>query len=175
MSRSKLSLAVALALVLTLGLAASSWARGGFGGGPGAMNLTPEQAGKLFDLKEKFRNDTASLRKQIWVKGAELKGLWQAKEPDEKQIQAKQKEINALKGQMQEKGTTFRLEARKIAPDAKFGHGWGGGGMGPGGGMGAGCGMGPGGGMCPMPGMGPGPGTGPGPGPGGDKGPGKAM
>jgi zinc resistance-associated protein len=150
---------VVLALALSLGLAASSWARpfgGGMGGGMGcgmgggmmmgAMNLTPDQAGKLFDLKQKFMNDTADVRKQMMVKHAELAALWKAEKPDEKAIVAKQKELTALKGQMQEKSVAFRLEARKIAPQlAQFGHGRG---MGMGMGMGPGGGMGPG--ACPM-------------------------
>ena len=78
MKTSKISLVAVLALTLTLGLAASSWARpwgGGMGDGMGggmmcATNLTPDQAGKLFDLKEKFRNDTAEVRKQMVVKRA---------------------------------------------------------------------------------------------------------
>jgi Spy/CpxP family protein refolding chaperone len=149
MRTSPKSLAVVLALVLSLGLAASALARGPFGGGPGCANLTTEQAGKLFDLKEKFRTDTASLRKQLLLKHLELRKLWAAEKPDEKQILAKQKEINPLREQMQEKVTTFRLEARKIAPNARLGHcGFGHGfGMGHGGGMGPG--MGPGGGMGP--------------------------
>ncbi len=163
MRKSKMSLALVLGLVLTLGLAASSWARP-WGCGPGGMNLTPEQAGQLFDLKEKFHNDTASLRKQMWVKRAEMAALWRADNPDEKQIQAKQKEISALKGQLQEKAVALRLGIRKIAPQAAFGPG-GGCGMGRGGGFGmghgGGFGMGPGGG----PGMGPGNGPGMGPGP----------
>ena len=173
MNRSKLSLAVALALVLILGLAASSWARGP-GGGAGGMNLTPEQAGKMFDLRQKFMNDTAAARKQMFVKRAEMKDLWRAEKPDEKAIQAKLKEVNALREQVMEKGVALRLEAQKIAPNAGFGHGWGCGmghggmgmGMGHGGGMGPGCGMGPG-------GMGMGPG--PDPGPGGGKAPAKGM
>jgi Spy/CpxP family protein refolding chaperone len=175
MKASKISIVVLLALTLTLGLAASSWARpggGGMGGGMGcgmgcgmmgAMNLSPDQAGKLFDLKEKFRTDTAAARKQMMVKHAELAALWKAEKPDQTAITAKQKELNALRDQMQEKRTAFRLEAGKIAPElAKFGPGMGhgGGGMG-----GPGRGMGPGG--CPMvgPGGGMGPGGGPGPGP----------
>jgi zinc resistance-associated protein len=153
---------LALALVMSLG-AASAWARGpmgmgggmGMGCGPGMMNLTPEQAGKLFDLKEKFRTDTASLRKSLMTKRLEMKALWKAANPDEKAIIAKQKEISALRDQMMEKMVPFRLEAKKIAPQAGFGRGMGmghGGGMG----MGVGCGMGPGGGM----GMGPGGGMG---------------
>jgi zinc resistance-associated protein len=148
MRTSKASLAVVLALVLTLGLAASALARGGFGGGPGCANLTTDQAGKLFDLKEKFRTDTASLRKQLLLKRLELRKLWVAEKPDEKAILAKQKEINPLRDQLQEKATAFRLEARKIAPNARFGHGWGCG-LGHGFGPGHGFGMGPGGGMGP--------------------------
>lgn len=153
MKASKMSLVVLLALALTMGLAASSWARGGMGGGMGcgmmgAMNLSPDQAGKLFDLKQKFMNDTAEVRKQMVVKRAELAALWKAENPDEKGIVAKQKELNALRGQMQDKSVAFRLEARKIAPQFAqgFGRGWG---HGMGGGYGA-CPMGgPGGGMGP--------------------------
>jgi zinc resistance-associated protein len=149
MKATKMSLVMLLALVLSLSLASSSWAgprRGGRGGGPRAMNLTPEQAGKLFDLRHKFMNDTAELRKQMVVKRAELAALWKAEKPDEKAIVAKQKELNALRGQMQEKSVAFRLQARKIAPQLGhcFGHGkgWGMGGhggfMGPGDGPGRG-------------------------------------
>jgi zinc resistance-associated protein len=158
MKVSKTSLVVLLTLALTVGLAASSWARpwgGGMGCGMmGAMDLTPDQAGKLFDLRQKFMNDTAEVRKQKMVKKAELAALWKAEKPDEKAIVAKQKELTALRGQLQEKSVAFRLEARKIAPQLAqgFDHGMGGG-M-----RGHGMGMGPGG--CPM--VGPGGGMGPG-------------
>jgi Spy/CpxP family protein refolding chaperone len=171
MRTSKISLVAVLALALTLGLAASSWARpgGGMGGDMGcgmmgAMNLSPDQAGKLFDLKEKFRNDTAAARKQMMVKHAELAALWKAEKPDQAAITAKQKELNALRDQMQEKRTAFQLEARKIAPELAKGFG-----RGMGGGMGHGRGMGPGG--CPMVGSG----GGMGPGPMGPGGPGAAA
>ena len=117
MKTSKISLVVVLALALTLGLAASSWARpgGGMGGGKGcgmmgAMNLTPDQAGKFFDLKEKFRNDTAAVRKQMMVKHAELAALKKAEKPDQAAIDAKQTEIKALWDQMKRKE---RLSRRK--------------------------------------------------------------
>jgi zinc resistance-associated protein len=150
MKVSKMSLVVLLTLALTVSLAASSWARpwgGGMGCGMmGAMNLSPEQSGKLFDLKQKFMNDTADVRKQMMVKHAELAALWKAETPDEKAIVAKQKELNAVKGQMQEKSVAFRLEARKSAPQLAQG-------FGPGMGRGMrGHGMGMGG--CPMVGPG---------------------
>ena len=82
-------------------------------------------------------------------KQLELRGLWSQKNPDEEKILAKEKEISALKSQIQEKGTKYLLEARKVlTPEqqAKFGtegfgfiHGMRGG-FGPGPGMGSfGC------------------------------------
>ncbi len=141
----KLPLLLVLALALSLGLVASVWAQPmgkGMGHGPGMMNLTPEQAGKIFDLNEKMYADTASLRKQMMVKHAELAALWKAEKPDQNAIQAKQKELNALIDQIQEKMTASRLEAKKIAPDFD---------MGPGPGMGMGMGMCPGAGPPPPP------------------------
>ena len=126
-----------LALALSLGLAASVWAQPmgkGKGPGPGMMNLTPEQAAKIFDLKEKMYADTTGLRKQLVVKHAELAALLKAEKPDQKAIQAKQKELGALTDQMQEKMKAFRLEAKKIVPDFDMGMGMGMG-SGPGKGM----------------------------------------
>ena len=154
----KLSLLLVLALALSLGLTASVWAQPmgkGIGHGPKMMNLTPEQAGKIFDLQEKMHADTAGLRKQMMVKHAELAALWKAGGAEQNAIQAKQKELNALRDQMQEKTAVYRLEAKKIAPDFDMGMGVGMGmGMGPGGmgmGRGPGMGMGPGAGSTPPP------------------------
>jgi Spy/CpxP family protein refolding chaperone len=129
----KKSLLLALTLVLAVGLAAAVWAeapkgapKGGPEGAPmgamwhghhGHMNLTPEQAANLFDLKEKFRTDTAALRKQLFVGRAEMGALWKAETPDEKAIVAKVKELSALRGQMAEKMVVLHLELRKIAPE----------------------------------------------------------
>jgi Spy/CpxP family protein refolding chaperone len=123
----KLSLLLVLALGLSLGVAASVWAQPmGKGKGhhdPGMMNLNPEQAGKIFDLKEKLHVDTAGLRKQLMIKEAELAVLWKAEKPDQSAIQAKQKELNALSDQMQEKMTAFQFDAKNIAPDFRMGMG----------------------------------------------------
>ncbi len=139
----KLPLLLVLALALSLGLGASVWAQPmgmgkGMGQGHGMMNLTPEQAGKIFDLNEKMYADTASLRRQMMVKHAELAALSKAEKPDQNAIQAKQKELKALGDQILEKMTASRLEAKKIAPDFDMGPG-------PGMGMGTGIGMG----KCP--------------------------
>ena len=142
----KVSWRLVLALAVSVGLAASVWAQPmGKGKGQG-MNLTPEQAGQIFDLQEKFHADTPALRKQMMVKEAELAALWGAEKPDQTAIQAKQKELNVLRDQMQEKMTAIQFEVKKIAPDYDMGRGMGEGrGPGPGKGMGRG----PGGGMGP--------------------------
>ena len=74
------------------------------------------------------------------VKHAELAALWKAGGAGQNDIQAKQKELNALRDQMHEKMAACRLEAKKIAPDFDMGKSVGMGmGMGPGGmGMGSG-------------------------------------
>ena len=128
MKRWTLAAGLFLALGLILSLGFTSWA-GPFGmsGPPGHhwgrcghhgkfAQLTPEQAGKLFDLRQKFLDDTASLRKEKMVKRAELRALWRAENPDEKQILAKLKEINAVKAKLQEKAVPFRIEVKKILP-----------------------------------------------------------
>ncbi len=141
----KLPLLLVLALALSLGLVAFVWAQPmgkDMGHGHGMMNLTPEQAGKIFDLNEKMYADTASLRKQMMVKHAELAALCKVEKPDQNAIQAKQKELNALGDQIQEKMTASRLEAKQIAPDFD---------MGPGPGMGMGMGKCPGAGPPPPP------------------------
>ena len=156
MKTSKISLAVLLAMTLSLGLAASSWARPAAAHRrrqgvrhDGSHEPQPGTSRQAFDLKEKMRNDTVDQRKQMMVKHAELAALWKSPTPDEKAIVAKQKELNALRGQMQEKRVTFQLEARKIAPELAQGFG-----------RGMGRGMGGGMGGCPM--VGPGGGSGPG-------------
>ena len=124
MKRKKLSVAVLLALGLFLSLAFTSWAnpygmredQGQRGHHGKFANLTPEQAGKLFDLRQKFLDDTASLRKDMVVKRAELRVLWRDENPDEKQILAKLKEINTVKAKLQEKVVPFRIEVKKILP-----------------------------------------------------------
>ena len=127
MKSGKLSLLLVLGLALSLGLAASAWAQPmdkGMCPGPGMMNLTPEQTAKIFDLREKMYADTVGLRKQGMVKQSELAALCKVEKPDQNAIQAKQKELDALTDQMQEKMTAFELEAKKIAPDFNMGMGW---------------------------------------------------
>jgi len=153
--RSSLKTVFLITLVVSLVGATSAFAFRGMRGGPMGrgwhMNLTPEQAAQVFDLKQKFMNDTVELRKNLMVKGAELAQLWKAETPDDKAILAKVKELSALRAQFMEKSVAKRLAMRKIVPQAA---------MGP----------------CPMMGPGMGPGFAPGgPGPRKGMGPGRGQ
>ncbi len=116
-----LLLALGLSLILGFTPCAGPGAMGGGHWGHGGhwgkfANLTPEQAGKVFDLRQKFLDDTAGLRKDMMVKRAELRALWRAEKPDEQQILAKLKEINAVKEKFQEKMVPFRLAMKELLP-----------------------------------------------------------
>ena len=113
------------------------WGRGGhmmgYGWGPGACwqsgpesgNLTEEQAANLDRLHQKFYDDTAKLRSDIWSKSRELGNLLNDPNPDSEKVTALQKEISDLKARMAQERIHFELEAKKIAPDARMGQGYG--------------------------------------------------
>ena len=171
---------LAIALLTTAGVAmAQGWGRGmgygpGAGYGPGgnppcygpgcgqgygpqgswgaSLNLTAEQTQKMQAMQESHFKETLPLRNEMQLKQLELRTLWAQTNPDQEKILAKQKELNALRAQMQEKGTKHRLEMRKIlTPEQQAQVGAFGPGFGPGrgmkGGFGPGRGMGPG--SCP--------------------------
>ncbi len=119
------------------------------------LNLTPEQTAKINALREANLREMKPLRDKMFIKRGDLKLLWLQTNPDQNKIMAAQKEIRALRDQMQDKMTVFRLETLKVlTPEQqeklkalKMGHGFGPGmhgfghGMGPGPGMGGGPGM----------------------------------
>ncbi len=103
---------------------AQGWETGmhqGMGYGPSWMgswasrlNLNYEQIQKLEGLHERFLKETISMRNDLALKQVELRTLWLQTNPEEGKILAKEKEINALRGQIQEKATKNLLEGRKI-------------------------------------------------------------
>ena len=111
---------VGLALLAMAGVAVAAGPGYGFGrnvncpNGYNQLNLTPEQKTKLTELQEKQWKETVSLRNEMQTKRLELRTLWTAPTPDKDKILAKQKEINALRDQLQAKATDFRLESRRI-------------------------------------------------------------
>lgn len=121
-------LIVVAVLGFSLGIANVGWAGPrGMGMGPGGANLTPEQAQKMYELRQKFLKETEDLRQQMFTKRTELNNLWASDNPDQKQIQAKQQEINAIRDKIQGIAVSYQAQAKKIAPNASFGWGKGGG------------------------------------------------
>jgi Spy/CpxP family protein refolding chaperone len=152
-------------LFVVTALAASTYAFGpGWGRGHGGgycygpndaafsnLNLTAEQTAKINALRESHLKDVKPLQDKMFSKRGELRLLWLQTNPDEGKINATQKEIRALRDQMQDKGTAYRLNVLKVltpeqqaqVKSSRFGRGFGYGTMGgpgyygggPGGGM----------------------------------------
>jgi len=114
------------------------WGKGGqrmgsWASGPGSCwqygrgndTLTEEQRTKLDKLHQRFYDETAQLRTEIWAKRGELRILMNTSNPDVEKAKALQKQINDLTGKMAQEKITFQLEARKINPDLRFGGGFG--------------------------------------------------
>jgi len=135
----------------------SGWGMGGghmmgyWGGGPGYYDqnvrgystLNREQQERLADLDRKFYDETRSLRDKMWSKSAELNALLSETNPDSGKVSKIQKEISELRAKIDEKAVNNEIEARKIAPDNRFGGGYAYGHMMGGYGMGYGMGYGP--------------------------------
>jgi len=157
-----------LGITLLSGLLAApviTWAHGwGWGGGhmmgnwgrgPGAYDqddrgyastLTREQQDRLTDLDRKFYDETRELREKLWSKSAELNEALAETNPDTAKVTRLQKEASDLRAKLDEKTVAYEIEARKIAPESRFGGGYGYGRhmMGGYGGRGYGMGYGPG-------------------------------
>lgn len=114
---------IALAAVVASPAMAYRGMRGGYERGPGnfaqmdvtrGINLTPEQTEKINALREAHLKNVKPIQDQLYAKGGDLRNLWLAKTPDQEKILALQKEVQNLRGQMMEKTTIYRLEARKV-------------------------------------------------------------
>jgi Spy/CpxP family protein refolding chaperone len=130
-------LATTLGILFLVGvLAAPVFAyRGGWGGwsrGPGSCgqgsgpygNLTESQNADLDRLDQKFSNDTAKLRDEIWSKSEEFNTLLNAADPDVRKVRALQKEITGLRAEMDRQRIDFELKARKITPNSGYNRGY---------------------------------------------------
>jgi len=85
------------------------------GYGPGlSINLSKEQMDKMWQMKEKQRNETSAMRYELFQKKNELRSLYTNPTADDAAILAKQKEVNALRTKLQDKAVQFKLEQRKV-------------------------------------------------------------
>ncbi|MFQ6079541.1 MAG: Spy/CpxP family protein refolding chaperone [Thermodesulfobacteriota bacterium] len=141
------AIGIALAIVLVGGWAFAhgpwrerGYGRHGYGYGDPYSNLSSEQREKLQAQEEKFYQDTAELRRELYQKRLELQGLWIDPKADPEKIKTKQREVFELQSRIQDKALEHKLAARELLPEGEVGQGpmgWGHG-MGPGSGMGFG-------------------------------------
>ena len=92
---------------------------GGFGPWGSASDLTAEQSAKLQALQEETLKEIGPLQQELFQKIAELRGLMTSRNPDEEKISALQKEVLALRGELQEKAAKVRLEVQKVVPELR--------------------------------------------------------
>ena len=83
-------------------------------GSPPIPNLTAEQSAQIQALQKAHLDEIAPLQQELLKKSTELRNLWATPNPDQAVITAKQKEILDLRTRLQEKGTNFRFEIRKL-------------------------------------------------------------
>jgi Spy/CpxP family protein refolding chaperone len=94
-------------------------ARGDFQGAAG-LNLTTEQESQFNKMRETQFKEMLPFQTQMAAKRDALRKLWLEPNPDKAKIAAAQKEMNAVRDQMQEKITAYRLEANKVlTPEQK--------------------------------------------------------
>ena len=118
--------------LLALVFAFSAFAQGrGQMGGPGmgyrcdmttipGLNLSAEQTQKIKDLQSAHWKDVQPLRDKMWTKRQELRQLWQQTTPDQAKIEAKQKEIQDLRGKLQSNQTKYRISVLNVlTPEQK--------------------------------------------------------
>jgi len=135
-----LVVAVAVGLIALPFAVAGPGGKGGNFGGPGygpnsgicrggaqVSQLTPEQAQKIDQLRQKHWEETKGLRADLFTKRQELRGLSIQTNPDAKAIEKLQKEVFTLQQKLQEQNFAFRQEMNKIAPGycGGFGKGYG--------------------------------------------------
>ena len=92
---------------------------------PSDQNLTEDQRKELNKLDEAFFEQTAELRREIWVKSDELNLLMRKSDPDAEKAKALQRQISELRAKMAEQKLDYELKARKIAPERRFARGCG--------------------------------------------------
>ena len=87
---------------------------GGDAAGYRGVSLTAEQKAKLKEMRDTEFAEIKPLQEQMFAKRDEVRKLWLAPNPDKAQITAAQQEMRALRDQLQDKMTAFRLNALNV-------------------------------------------------------------
>jgi Spy/CpxP family protein refolding chaperone len=78
------------------------------------LNLTSQQQQKVLAIRQDFQKDTLALRFDFQKKKLELRRLWAAQPLNQAAIDAKTKEVTALKVQMTTKNRTMREKLKGV-------------------------------------------------------------
>lgn len=98
---------------------AQPWGRG-MGPGYGSpfiessLNLTQVQADKLQKMRESYLKEITPLQNRLFTRRAEMRLLWEEMNPDRDKILERQKEVNDIQRQIEEKAIMHRLELQTI-------------------------------------------------------------
>ena len=107
-----------VALAVTVYAGPGGMGRGmGSGMGPGGyayLNLSQDQMDKMWQLKNKYYNDTQATRYQMFQTRVELRKLYADPKADAGAIAAKEKEVSLLQQQLYDKMAQMRLEQRNF-------------------------------------------------------------
>ena len=107
-----------VALAVTVYAGPGGMGRGmGSGMGPGGyayLNLSQDQMDKMWQLKNKYYNDTQATRYQMFQTQVELRKLYADPKADAGAIAAKENEVSSLQQQLYDKMTQMRLEQRSF-------------------------------------------------------------
>jgi hypothetical protein len=101
---------------------AGSWGLGpgrgmGYGLGPCArveLNLTPDQATRLQTLQSEYLERVKPLRKELMVKGAELKVCESEQRMETGRVAQLQKEVRGLHERLHEKWLRYKMKCRDL-------------------------------------------------------------
>ena len=78
------------------------------------LNLSDEQKTKIEALQTAHLKEVRPLQEKMFDKSVELRKEWLKTSPDKDKINAAQKEIRTLRDNIEDKGTAFKLEIRKL-------------------------------------------------------------
>lgn len=78
------------------------------------LNLTVEQRSELQSKRDGFLIEISPLRDRLFSKRMELRELWNAAQPDQVKIAAKNQEIMEIQREIQERATRHQLECLEI-------------------------------------------------------------
>jgi Spy/CpxP family protein refolding chaperone len=91
----------------------------------GGADLNDEQVAQVEKLRDEFHQATAELRSELRQKELALQAELAKKSPDSAAAAGLQKDISALRADLDAKRLAHRLEVQKIVPEAGSGYGMG--------------------------------------------------